>query len=268
MNAVMIDTLAAKASAALTESKSLELVKPTYGFINTTDIVRTFHSRGWELSDAKQMRVNKAERQGFQKHLLRFRHDKITRIEGLSNENESIPELIVENSHDGTSALRIFFGVFRIACLNGLIAGNSLHEMRVIHSQRSVKALGGAVEEMTDNVPQLVSSVKKYSQIELSTDKMHDLARQAIELRLRHTQNVIDFKIDAALQPTRHTDYGNDAYTVFNILQEKVIRGGIKYTQKLENGWDQRKTTRPISAVTQTTKLNRELWNILEKVAG
>lgn len=261
------NNLIERAPSALTDRPSLTLVKPTYGFVNTSEIVNRFERQGWVLSDAKQARVKTADRQGYQKHLLRFRNEQFSRIDGLKGYSESIPELIVENSHDGKSSLKIFFGVFRIACLNGLISGASLANYRIVHSQNSIKKLDESIDYMTGNIPSLIERVSKFSDIQLSTLEQTLMARKIANIRLKHVKNVDTVDLERMLKPKRHADTSNDAYTVFNILQEKAIRGGIVYSQfNSETKRLEPKTSRTINSVNQSISLNRDMWNVLESV--
>jgi Domain of unknown function (DUF932) len=256
------------APSALTAAPSLELVAPTYGFINTSDIVGRFERQGWKLHSGKQARVKDIERQGYQKHLLKFRHDNFKRIEGLSIDNASVPELIVENSHDGTSALKIFFGVFRIACLNGIIAGASVTSMRVVHSSGTIKKLDNSIDEMTERLPMIAERVSRFSQIQLTPDQRLEMARQAAALRLAHTPGVEWIDHAKILRPKRLQDTGSDLFSVFNVIQEKVIRGGINFSVRDKEGRNVHKLSRGISSVTQSVKLNRGLWDIAERLAS
>jgi hypothetical protein len=231
-----------------TSAPNFNLVADTYGFIDTGKIVERFARKGWEINSAKEVKVRTIERQGFQKHLIRFRNPSFPSIDGLPSDHSSIPELIVENSHDGTGALKLFFGVFRIACLNGIIAGSSLGSYRVIHSQNAIKNLDESLELMTAGIPNLVERVGKLAAFELDQEKRLLLARKGCELRLGHLK---------------------DAFSVFNVIQERVIRGGIRYKQMNEkNGFVERKHTRGVNSVSQSVKYNRELWNIVEEVVA
>lgn len=258
-----------RTSAINTVEPNYNLVRETYGFINTGNIVSRFERQGWQLSSVKEAKVRTHERQGYQKHLLRFRNEAFPTIEGLSRDNASIPELIIENSHDGTGALKLFFGVFRIACLNGIIAGSSLASYRVIHSQNAIKNLDQAIDGMTSNIPTLVQNVSRFAQIDLSNEQRHSLARKGCDLRLGHLKGIEDVNLASALEPRRFADTGKDAFSVFNVLQERVIRGGIHYKQLNEKtGFIERKNTRAVNSVGQSVKYNRELWNILEEVVA
>jgi len=252
-----------------TSAPNFNLVADTYGFIDTGKIVERFARKGWEINSAKEVKVRTIERQGFQKHLIRFRNPSFPSIDGLPSDHSSIPELIVENSHDGTGALKLFFGVFRIACLNGIIAGSSLGSYRVIHSQNAIKNLDESLELMTAGIPNLVERVGKLAAFELDQEKRLLLARKGCELRLSHLKGIQDMDLYSALEPKRFADIGKDAFSVFNVIQERVIRGGIRYKQMNEkNGFVERKHTRGVNSVSQSVKYNRELWNIVEEVVA
>lgn len=257
-------------SALKTIEPSLSLVRETYGFVNSAGIAAQFERHGWTLSDARQVKVRNPAREGHQRHLLRFRNESFPRIEGLSNDNASIPELIVENSHDGTGALKVFFGVFRIACLNGIIAGSSVASMRVIHSSGAVRNLTDAVETMTAGIPDLIARVNRFAGLELTDEKRIQFAHAAAGVRLANVKGITftDANAEAALQPKRWSDVGRDAFSTFNVLQERVIRGGLTYRQETPDGRHEWRTSRGITSVGQSVKLNRELWETLETVTA
>lgn len=252
-----------------THAPSTKLVKPTYGFIDSSKIIDTFQAKGWECISAKQAATKNIDREGYQKHLLKFTHNDFPLVEGLSDDNKSRPELVLLNSHDGTSAMRLFFGFTRIACLNGIIAGTAFSSIRLIHNQNMVKGIDNAIETMVSGLPSVLDKVRHYSNIPLSETKMIELARRAADLRLHSTKNVEDVNLYAMFNLNRYQDKGNDAYTLFNVIQEKVIRGGIKYKQLNEKtSFIEKRTTRAISSVSQSVKLNQGLWNILEEITA
>ena len=54
----------------------------------------------------------------FTKHMIRFRHMGANVVKVGDN----IPEkVILINSHDGTSAYKLYSGIFRVVCTNGLV---------------------------------------------------------------------------------------------------------------------------------------------------
>ncbi|WP_270523096.1 DUF932 domain-containing protein, partial [Escherichia coli] len=75
---------------------------------------------------ACQTRVRDPGRRGYTKHMLRLR--RAGEING-----EHVPEIILLNSHDGTSSYQMLPGYFRFVCQNGCVCGQSLGEVRVPH---------------------------------------------------------------------------------------------------------------------------------------
>jgi hypothetical protein len=65
--------------------------------------------------------------------------------------------------------------------------------------------------------------------------------------------------IQEILRPNRDGDNGKDMWTIFNVVQEKFIRGGVGYTAG-------KRTTKmkEISNVLTRNKVNTELWELAE----
>ncbi len=60
---------------------------------------------------------------------------------------EHVPEIILLNSHDGTSSYQMLPGYFRFVCQNGCVCGQSLGEVRVPHRGNVVdRVIEGAYE--------------------------------------------------------------------------------------------------------------------------
>jgi hypothetical protein len=60
---------------------------------------------------------------------------------------KQVPEIILLNSHDGTSSYQMLPGLFRAVCQNGLVCGESFGEVRVPHKGDVVsQVIEGAYE--------------------------------------------------------------------------------------------------------------------------
>ncbi len=67
----------------------------------------------------KQGRTSDASKKDFTKHLIRLRrldHDAKFSV------GDTVCEILLKNANDGTSAFDIMAGLFRIRCLNSLVA--------------------------------------------------------------------------------------------------------------------------------------------------
>jgi hypothetical protein len=90
---------------------------PRYRVAHTSDAVDVLERIGFLPARAQQSTTRTPDRKPFVKHLIRFR-----RREDIDADLATvIPEVVLTNSFDGTSAYRLNAGLFRVACLNGLV---------------------------------------------------------------------------------------------------------------------------------------------------
>jgi len=69
------------------------------------------------------------------------------------------------------------------------------------------------------------------------------------------------------LAPRRREETNaNDLFSVFNIVQENTIKGGIVVRTRDERGYIKRVTTREVKSIDQNIKLNKALWTLSEKM--
>lgn len=252
------------------QTNAMPSLKPTYGFASTSDLIARFEAKGWQVDKIDVLQPRKQERVGFQRHLVRLNHPDHTSIPGLSNDNKSRPQLILLNSHDGTTALRVFVGLLRIACLNGIIAGTALNDFKAVHSKNIMIKLDNGIDELTEHLPRLFNQVQQLSSAFLTDDQLTKLVLIAVNARLARVNNVHTIRYEDAWQANRPEDTGRDAFTMLNRVQEKVIRGGIRYSYikflKDKNGVVVKEVlvnsvTRPLKSIAANVDLNRLIYD-------
>jgi hypothetical protein len=257
--------------------EKMPTLKDTYGFVSSRDLITALESKGWFLNKTDVTRVRKESKQGYQKHLMRFRHASFPSIEGLSNNNKSIPEIVVVNSHDGTTALRMMLGLYRLVCSNGLMVGTSINDFRVIHSGDITKRVGEGIEFLAGHIEMLTEQVRKLQNSAFTQENLQEFVNRIVSARLSYIPGIEDFNFSDALAVTRSEDQAQDAFTVMNRVQERIMRGGISYTKKVEikdeagnvvateyrNG-----TTRRLRSVSQQVKLNRLVYDTAMELAA
>jgi hypothetical protein len=245
-------------------------LKPTYGFVNTQNVLKAFEDRGWTQSSATFGKVKNADKQGFQKHLIRLDNFNLPTIGGLSAHNESRVQLCLVNSHDGTAALRMFLGVLRIACLNGIIAGAAIADFRAVHSGSIVSKIDTGIDFLTGNVGALIEQVQRLQGMQFSPEAQEQFIVALINERLKAVKNVQSVEYVDALRARRFADKGTDAYTIFNRVQEACIRGGVRYTYLADikdasgaivGAELKRSTTRALASVPTQLRLNRMAYD-------
>jgi hypothetical protein len=97
--------------------------------------------------------------------------------------------------------------------------------------------------------------MNKFKKTQLSQEQMQKFALEALGLRF-DTENKT-FNVEEFLTPTRKEDKGNDLWSVFNLVQEKLVGGMVEYG----SGTKTRKARR-IKNFQQDIKLNSELYEL------
>src|ERR1700712_609116 len=97
-----------------------------YSYIPTAAVLTELRKEGFQPFMVTQTRVRQDDRRDFTKHLIRLRH--ATQING-SEANE----VILLNSHDGSSSYQMLAGMFRFVCKNGLVCGDTTADVRIPH---------------------------------------------------------------------------------------------------------------------------------------
>jgi hypothetical protein len=69
-------------------------------------------------------------------------------------------------------------------------------------------------------------------------------------------------KIEDILEPKREGDEGDSLWKVFNVVQEKFIRGGVQYTTPR----GRKSSIRGLKNIMAVNKMNTKLWEIAEEM--
>tara|TARA_R110000803_G_scaffold47825_3_gene99576 strand:- start:4032 stop:4799 length:768 start_codon:yes stop_codon:yes gene_type:complete len=229
-----------------------EAVSEKYSFIPTSQVLGDLKTLGWEPVSVSQ-RKGRNGAHPYSKHMIRLRSESVGMV------GDSIPEIILTNSHDGRNAFNLHAGVFRLVCSNGLVIADQMFESKSIkHQWYDMEYVKGIVNEVILKIPQIGHSIETFSDIELTESQRYSFAKKSIKTRWKNGHDFIDVK--ELLSPTREEDYGNSLWNTFNILQEKLLRGGLVY--KLPKGRQQ--TVRALTNIDEQVRVNKELWELAE----
>jgi hypothetical protein len=249
--------LMAQAPALFTEEPHFE-VSDKYHFIPTIDIITKISSYGWHPVSVQEANVRDSDKEGYQRHLVRFRH-----FDDLLNPPQNAVELLLFNSHDRTTAFSISAGIYRFVCANGLVIADSVFESyKIKHIGDSDNDVLTAINNITAFKPQLEAKIHTLASIELTETEKQSFAKSAIPLRF---EEHLEVDYNDLLVPHRIEDEHDDLYTVLNVIQENLLRGNISGTNK-ETG--RRFTSREISSIAKDVEVNQGLWDIAERVAN
>src|SRR3954468_21894909 len=78
-------------------------MSPRYKFVGTDGVIDIMDGLGFRPVLAVQSKTRLEEKLGYTRHFIRLRH-----LDHLVNPSgEEVPEIVLENSHDGTAAYRL-----------------------------------------------------------------------------------------------------------------------------------------------------------------
>jgi len=217
-----------QASSIFTETAA-PTVSDKFTHIPTFKVIEDMEKLGWGVVDAKQVKARKEGTVGFQKHLVVFRNDDVV-INGADGDTV-FPQILLTNSNDGKNAFTFTAGLFRMVCENGLvISTEQFNDVKMRHMGYTFEELQVQIKEMVELLPLTVESMNKMKQIELNADQTKILAKKALSTRFTEEQvEVLNVDLDELLKPTRDEDKGSDLWTVFNVIQEKILSGEFSY---------------------------------------
>src|SRR5262245_39831426 len=188
--------------------------------IPTIEIVRALDKEGFSVVGLQQAVARQADRQPFTKHLLRMRRLNDGKDYKAGN---SVFEILLRNGNDGSSAYNLMAGMFRICCLNSLVAATGdMEEIRVRHSGNAMDKVVDATYEVLENREQVMAAQDKWSHIRLGERARIGFAKGAHIERFGEEPTTA-IKPEQLLIPRRVQDQGHDLWTTFNVAQENCL---------------------------------------------
>lgn len=226
-----------------------------YTYIPTIDVLRGLRNEGFQPFMVCQTRVRDLGKREFTKHLVRMRP--ASEITG-----EDVNEIILLNSHDGSSSFQLLAGAFRFVCQNGMVAGDNVRDIRVHHKGNVVQNVINGAFDVLDGFDLIREQKDGMRAIELNRDEQHAFARSALALRYDPTDAEAPAPITESqlLAPRRFEDRRDDLWTVFNKVQEHLTKGGLHGRSRSGRSM----STRPVTGIDQNVKLNRALWMLAD----
>lgn len=209
-------------------------------------------------------------RRGYQKHMIKFRYAEtngsISTIQPKKfHKTDSYPELLFINSYDGTAAMKILIGLFRLVCSNGLVVmDESFENLRFRHMYIENEDVKDLTSRTLDHFDHLENNINKMINTKIEEDEIKILANSmAVDWykidNWKETEgyNKMVRHANALLVARRDDDYyNNDIWHKYNIIQENMIKGGMRY--KIDDYSFRR--MRKITSMDNQIRLNRMLW--------
>lgn len=242
-----------------TLDQKLPTLSDKYKLAKTSEMIKKIEALGFNMEKFVALKVRKKERQGFQKHRVIFSSPT------LKATNDGVPQLLLTNSHDGSSSVVLQLGFFRYVCSNGLVVGNNIvTPIRVRHSGNDFEdRLIVAINNIVAQAEKLTQSIDKLKSKVLTGAEIRTFQREALQKRLGTDAKIEDFYMPVY----REEDKAQDLFTVMNVVQENLIRGGARVILE-QDGKRKDKSVRRVNSLITQTEINVMLWDLAEQMAA
>jgi len=223
-----------------------------YTFVPTEEVIEFFDREGWQVSSVKQTG------KGIHSlHEIKFRNGELPKV------GDTLVEAIVRNSHNGTAAFSMGAGLFRLVCSNGLTVPTAVAEKFTMrHNTFQLDDVKQLADSFSKKLPMIEQSVGRMISRELSTDEKIDFVRESAKIRFSAEKTLNDLEILGLLTPNRKEDEGDDLWKVFNVVQEKMVRGGVQ----VSNQRGKISKMRKIDNIIAQNTINTKLWTLAEEM--
>lgn len=235
-----------------------------YEFIPTWNVLQAMQEKGFVIVSAQQARTRIPGKRDFTKHLLRLRpRDDVSKRAVVG---DTVFELLLKNSHDGSSLYELMGGMFRFVCANGMVVGDHLlTPIKVQHTGRVSEQVIEASYSVIEEAPKVINHVEEWKRLLLSPQEQRLFATEAAKLRFeRASESELPVSADQLLHPRRVDDRGSDLWSVFNRVQENCIKGGMQGTTRNSRGIQVQRSVRQVRGIDQDLRLNKGLWSLAE----
>ncbi len=239
-----------------------------YAYIPTSEVMDGLHANGFIPVFAKQGRSRIPGKADFTKHLIRFRH--AGQAAELRKVGETFPEVVLVNSHDGTSAYKVMAGLFRLVCLNGMVVSDrEFANISIPHKGNVTDLVIEGSYTVLSESRKALDAADAWSGVTLTRPEQLAMAEAAHTVRFGDSEGETDTAItpDQLLSVRRYDDRGADLWRTANVIQENVIRGGLSAWGRDANGRRRRTTTREVQGIDADVRMNKALWLLSERMA-
>ena len=240
---ISLDSLRERVPAIFTKTPSPK-VSDRYSFADSEYYLQKFIDADWFIHSARQ--VSKSE---YAPHQVILRNNDIATVGDL------LPQLIFTNSHNGIKKMTMDTGIYRLVCSNGLVVPTSITQsLSIKHLDLGDSTTDTIVNSFYEKVPIIMNNIDRMRNRILTDDEIDNFTYNALQIRFI---NAVGININDVVKPLRVEDNSDDLWTVFNVVQEKLIRGGIK----LQSG----RYSRPINNFVNDNNINTKLWELAEQ---
>ena len=200
------------------------IVSDKFKVIQASSVGDAMQANGLKLVSLQTGRARQEDKANFQRTLSRYRGPMIAEDNGKG----IFLDVIYSSKHMGRGVDEIFLGIYRMVCLNGLMAGRTFFRQGIRHNGDTYESLNSGIVAALDSAAKLGGIVNNMKQLQLTVDQKQELALEAVKILTPEKALQVKHRL---LAPRRTEDTNNDLWSVFNVIQENAVQGhSVGYT--------------------------------------
>lgn len=245
-----MDTENVQKFKSISNTTKIENLSDKYQIFNSKNVIENFENFGFKPIFIKETKSRNPENQKFKKHLITFANSEIKL-------GEYVPTIQYLNSHDGTSKVSFFVGIFRLICENGLMVKNqAISNFEARHFENSLQTFNNIFDEAKEKTLLLEEQIKSFQKTILSISEAQNFVDKVMNQII--DTNIYDYNYEELLKPNRIQDEENNLWIYLNRIQENIIRGNY-----IRTNIEKQKTfrSRKIKAIDREIEINTNVWN-------
>jgi len=199
----------------LTKSERFQVIQPSL-------IQATLDKHGFDLVHLKSGYAKNPDRVDFQTTVARYRSRDAFEIDGLSF------DLIFKVPHLYGRLVGVL-GLFRGVCANQMNVGQWFECVKVSHTGDPIAVLNEMIPQLVAQRQKLIDQVNAMKSRDVTPNELVQLANEVANIRLDGITDIVKIEASDLIKVRRQEDVNGDLFTVLNVLQENVMRHGIRY---------------------------------------
>ena len=234
-------------------------VSKRYEAIPTAKIVDLMGDLGWKPVAGNQIKPRKkVSSADTVKHAVVFQQ-----YEAKENDNGVTGQIVLVNSHDSLSSYRLYYGLYRFVCANGLMVGDEFAQAKIRHMGRD--AVFANIEEATKSFvlhsEEVNAKIDDWRNIRLGYGTQIAFAKEAAILRFGEAKAGWFKPGDFLAARNSEDKHGDSLWNTYNKVQENLVKGGIKGRSPKRSV-----SLRGLNGL-GSIAFNQNLWNLAETYA-
>jgi hypothetical protein len=166
------------------------------------------------------------------------------------------PQVTLFNNHGAQRRATLRAGFYRWICSNGLVVSAGIVDIRgdYIHIDGAAFDFDADFTNAIGRLDSACQQIAQWTKIRLNFVQQNDFAAKGVLIRNNNDPYWSKhFDSHEFLTRRRDGDKADDLWTVFNVVQENILKGGVQGAARM---------TKEITQVKEIQRINESLWQL------